>query len=319
MAQPPPYDYYYGKEAEQYTFYRLPKALFTDSRYKTLSDGAKILYGLMLDRMGLSMKNGWLDEHNRVFIYFTLEDVTEQMNCKNDKGVKLLAELDTVKGVGLIERVKQGQGKPTIIYVRKFFGEAEVLTSEKPKSGLPDLPKSALRESRTLDFGKTDANKNEISNPDFNKNNQSHTDYPIQSYPERESYPAATKGPDGMGMDGIRAYRDLIMENIEYDILVERYGHERMDEVVALMVDTVTSNREYIRISSDDYAKEVVKSRFLKITSSHIEYVFDCIDRNTTKVRNVRKYLLAALYNAPATMDTYYRAEVNHDLYGGDF
>ena len=96
MAQPPmPHDYYYGNEADQYTFYRLPKVLFTDSRYKTLSDGAKILYGLMLDRMGLSMKNGWLDEQNRVFIYFTLEDVTEQMNCKNDKGVKLLAELDS--------------------------------------------------------------------------------------------------------------------------------------------------------------------------------------------------------------------------------
>ena len=318
MAQPSPYDYYYGNEAEQYTFYRLPKALFTNSRYKGLSDGAKILYGLMLDRMGLSMKNGWLDGQNRVFIYFTLEDVTEQMNCKNDKGVKLLAELDTVKGVGLIERVKQGQGKPTIIYVRKFFDGTEVLTSEKPKSALLDMPKSGVRQNRSLDFGKTDANKNEFSNPDFNKNNQSDTDYPIQSYPQGESYPASQKGPDGMGMDVIEAYRDLIMENIEYDILLERYGRERMDEVVELMVDTVCSKREYITISSDDYPREVVKSRFLKIGSSHIEYVFDCIDKNTTKVRNVRKYLLAALYNAPATMDTYYRAEVNHDLYGGD-
>ena len=157
MAQPPMlHDYYYGNEADQYTFYRLPKVLFTDNRYKTLSDGAKILYGLMLDRMGLSMKNGWLDEENRVYIYFTLEDVTEQMNCKNDKGVKLLAELDTVKGVGLIERVKQGQGKPTIIYVKKFFDGAEVLTSEKPKSGLPVMPKSALPINRSQDYGKTD-------------------------------------------------------------------------------------------------------------------------------------------------------------------
>jgi len=117
LGQSSPYNYYYGNDAEQSTFYRLPKALFTDDRYKDLSDGAKILYGLMLDRMSFSMENGWFDSQNRAYIYFTLKDVTEQMNCKNDKGVKMLAELDTVKGVGLIECVKQGQGKPTIIYV----------------------------------------------------------------------------------------------------------------------------------------------------------------------------------------------------------
>lgn len=111
----------------------------------------------------------------------------------------------------------------------------------------------------------------------------------------------------------------MIMDNIEYGILEQQYGRERMDEVVELMVDTVCSRRDKITISSDDYPREVVKSRFLKLDSSHIQYVFDCIDKNTTKVRNVRKYLLAALYNAPATMDTYYRAEVNHDLYGGDY
>jgi hypothetical protein len=154
MAQPSPYGYYYGNEADQYTFYRLPKALFTNSRYKGLSDGAKILYGLMFDRMGLSMKNGWLDEQNRVYIYFTLEDVQEYMNCQRDKGMKLLAELDTAKGVGLIERVKQGLGKPTIIYVRKFFEGTDLQTSEKPTSGLPDLPTSAHRHIRPLDYGK---------------------------------------------------------------------------------------------------------------------------------------------------------------------
>jgi len=115
-----PYGYYYGNEADQYTFYRLPKALFTNDRYKSISDGSKILYGLMLDRMGLSIKSGWLDENDRVYIIFTLENVQEFMNCKHDKAIKMLAELDTGKGVGLIERVKQGQGKPTIIYVRNF-------------------------------------------------------------------------------------------------------------------------------------------------------------------------------------------------------
>ena len=134
LSQKIRYDYHYGNEADQYTFFRLPKTLFSNERYKDLSDGAKILYGLMLDRMALSVKNRWLDDQNRVYIYFTLEDIAEQMNCKKDKGVKMLAELDTVKGVGLIERVKQGQGRPTIIYVMKFTDTTEVLTAEKPKS-----------------------------------------------------------------------------------------------------------------------------------------------------------------------------------------
>lgn len=117
-------------------------------------------------------------------------------------------------------------------------------------------------------------------------------------------------------MDMAEAYREIIKENIEYDFLVPRYGRERMDETVELMLETVLSRRPYIRIAGDDFPREVVRSRFLKINSGHLEYVFDCIDKNVTKVNNIKAYLLAALYNAPATMDSYYRAEVNHDLYG---
>lgn len=146
----PLHDYHYGNEAEQYTFYRLPKILFSDIRYKSLSDSAKILYGLMLDRMALSIRNEWLDEKNRVFIYFTLEDIQEYMNCGHNKGVKIMAELISIN---LIERIKQGQGKPSIIYVKKFIvgsdsskypaekklsnSHEEVQTSEKRKSRLP--------------------------------------------------------------------------------------------------------------------------------------------------------------------------------------
>ena len=113
-------------------------------------------------------------------------------------------------------------------------------------------------------------------------------------------------------------YRDLILENIEYDILVqnERLDRDRLDELVELMVDTVCSHREMIRIAGDDYPAEVVKSRFLKLNSSHIEYVLDRMRENTTYVRNIKKYLLAALYNAPATIDSYYTSLVSHDMYG---
>lgn len=125
------------------------------------------------------------------------------------------------------------------------------------------------------------------------------------------SSPQAPRGSDGMGRDWMRereSYRELILENIEYDYLIQNHqlDRDRLDELVELMVDTVCSRRETIRIAGDDYPAEVVKSRFLKLNSSHIEYVLDRMRENTTYVRNIKKYLLAALYNAPATIDSYY-------------
>ena len=135
------------------------------------------------------------------------------------------------------------------------------------------------------------------------------------------SIPQTPRGSDRAGRDWIRereSYRELILENIEYDILAqnERLDCDRLDELVELMVDTVCSHREMIRIAGDDYPAEVVKSRFLKLNSSHIEYVLDRMRENTTYVRNIKKYLLAALYNAPATIDSYYTSLVSHDMYG---
>ena len=114
------------------------------------------------------------------------------------------------------------------------------------------------------------------------------------------------------------SYRALILANIEYDVLSQNVQRDkdRLDELVELMVDTVCSNREMIRVAGDDYPAEVVRSRFLKLNASHIEYVLDRMRENTTYVRNIKKYLLAALYNAPVTMDSYYTSLVSHDLYG---
>ena len=136
------------------------------------------------------------------------------------------------------------------------------------------------------------------------------------------SIPQTPRGSDQKGRDRMRereSYRELILENIEYDCLIQnhRLDRDRLDELVELMVDTVCSNREMIRIAGDDYPAEVVKSRFLKLNSSHIEYVLDRMRENTNYVRNIKKYLLAALYNAPATIGSYYTSLVSHDMYGG--
>ncbi|MGL4791093.1 MAG: replication initiator protein A [Anaerotignaceae bacterium] len=134
-------DYFYGMEAEQYTFYRIPKILFTDENFKGLSVDAKMLYGLMLERMGLSIKNGWIDRERRVFIYFTLEDAMEILGCAHTKAIKIFCELDTLKGVGLIERRKQGQGKPAIIYVKSFG------SMDKNKKAISNEQKKAYENS----------------------------------------------------------------------------------------------------------------------------------------------------------------------------
>ena len=115
--------YYYGQEAMQHTFYRIPKVLFTDARLQGIATDSKVLYGLLLDRMSLSIEHGWVDEDGKVFIYFPVEEAAQLLGCGKDKILKLFAELDSKKGIGLIERKRQGQGKPTRMYVKKFYAE----------------------------------------------------------------------------------------------------------------------------------------------------------------------------------------------------
>ena len=180
----------------------------------------------------------------------------------------------------------------------------------KPYTENPDMDNPCLENRPQLNKEKRNPEKQNTDSPSTEGSN------PIQSSPQSPA------GANRTGRDWMRereSYRELILENIEYDILVqnERMDRDRLDELVELMVDTVCSRRETIRIAGDDYPAEVVKSRFLKLNSSHIEYVLDRMRENTTYVRNIKKYLLAALYNAPATIDSYYASLVNHDLYGG--
>ena len=173
-----------------------------------------------------------------------------------------------------------------------------------PKQAKPVLGKPEQENPAQLN---TDSTNTEKINKDRSRTHQS-------IYPAAPE--AAARGDWMDRIDLVNAYRNIIQDNIEYDFLIDRYGKERLDETVELMLETVLSKRPFIRIAGDDFPQEIVKSRFLKINSGHLEYVFDCIDKNTTKVNNIKAYLLAALYNAPVTMDSYYRAEVNHDLYG---
>lgn len=201
-------------------------------------------------------------------------------------------------------------GDITYTIHEKPVGQKE--KEELPEQGKPEQEKPKRENPRQVNLKQAEP---EQENHAQLNNEQSNTDG-LNTY--QSIYPAEPEAVhDGMDrMELADAYSQIICENIEYDILAERHGKQRMDEAVELMLEVVLSKRPYIRIAGDDFPREIVRSRFLKINSSHLEYVFGCIDRNTTKVENIKAYLLTALYNAPTTMDSYYRAEVNHDLYG---
>ena len=228
MAESMIYDYYYGDESSQFSFYRIPRQLVTGQQFKKISTDAKLLYGLLLDRMGLSVRNGWYDTEGKVYIFYTLDEIEEDLGCGHEKAVKLLSELDTVKGCGLIERVKQGQGRPTKIYVKRFttrrvpaetpapqetprlpkigsqeVGKSEVKSSDNPKSRLPFF--------RSADFGKTDGNYIESNQTDFSYKNQSIHPSPSAEQPR--------------WMDRSEYLRE-IKENIEYPFLCQQFRIE---------------------------------------------------------------------------------------------
>ena len=328
--------YFYGQEAEQYSFYRIPKVLLTDHRYKGVSMEAKVLYGLMLDRMGLSVRNGWLDSDGKVYIYFTLEDALDMLGCGKDKAVRLFKELDVPSGIGLIERRKQGQGKPARVYVKNFTLPPDpetcapatppetpaAQTSEKPKSALPgapaaltfEIPQSALLESGGQDCAKTVPNKT-----DKNKTELSDTEasiHPPAPLPPKRR-PAKQSQQDRM--DQMDAYRALLHENISYgDLLREHpYDADLIDGYVELMVEVCCTRRETVRVNQEELPAAVVRSRFLKLDREHILYVMESMQRNTTQVANIRAYTLSALYNAPVTIGQYYTAQVSHDMAQG--
>ena len=307
------FDYFTGMEAEQYSFYRVPKVLFTEPCFKTLSCEAKVLYGLMLDRMSLSIKNRWLDSEDRVYIIFTVEEIAELMNCGTQKAVKLVKELDSSNGIGLIEKKRLGLGKPNVIYVKNFmirevpdqkptgncadlqseqedhkkiadlqskqkrheecadlqqeaenkgktgislncenhhsgvvkttiqdYGESQFQNSENHNSRMvettnPEFPESQFQNSENHHSGIV-----EITNPECPKSQSNNTDINKTDINETEinqSYPITSdnfqKKKDVM--EEMRAYREVIHENIDY----QYHAKEDVDELVELIVEVM--------------------------------------------------------------------------------
>lgn len=230
------FDYFYGQSGEMFSYFRVPKILFRDIKFKDLSTDAKTLYGILLDRMGLSVKNGWLDEQGRVYIIFPVQEVMDALGCADNKATKLFRELEKF---GLIERKRRGLGKPNLIYV-KNFADPRFRNREKNGSGAAD---SAQQETAKSRGNKTEWNKTEGSEPD-----------PFSSDAEDES-------------DERTRLEAYFMQSLEVDLLLRACPDEEdtIHQIVNLLVDTCSSKRRMLRVAGDDKPAEVVRSRFMKL------------------------------------------------------
>lgn len=377
------FDYYYGAQAEQFNFIRIPKSMIVDPMFADLSVNAKLLYGVLLDRMNLSMKNRWFDSENRVYIIYQIAEIMEDFNFSKKTAVRYLNELEDF---GLVEKKRRGLGLPSLLYVKNFivlqdhsepddtdFNDkseednlsenmenfvnteqetsrgVETYTSRSVDMGTSKgVEQETLRGEGTYTSGSVDVETskgvrqvtsrgvkstlqevtekdpliNKTNNSNTNMNNTDLSNTKTNNTKESNtilSNPVVKQAIDKMGREeesDFDKYKKLVKENIDYDVLIDRHYIEKsiIDGMVNLIVETMISENDYIVISSTKFPKETVKSRFSKLDISHIEYVLECMNHNTTKIKNIKKYLLAALYNAPTTIDSYYKARVQHDM-----
>lgn len=347
--------YFYGKEADQFSYFTIPKILFKDPEYKYMPCEAKLLYGMMLDRMSLSIENQWFDDKKRAFIRISEEFIMENLGCGRNKALNLMKILEQS---GLIERKKMGQGKSSIIYVKKFIrqesadsemsSEAEQHQTEKRDRSSCNVIDEDTESTTDQKFNnQTSEDETAVSEVYFSNNkmfkNQTSGGLEIKQQDVYFSNPNNTKinntkgnntesnhitstdsecpKTDRMGYDidlraKMQGYSAIIRENIDMSglLMANPYDHELIEGIFDLILETVMCEGEKILIASNWYPIELVRSKFLKLNYSHIDYALYCLRNNTTKVKNIKKYLLAVLFNAPSTMDGYFQAEVRHDM-----
>ncbi len=318
-------DYYYGNESEQFTFFRIPKVLFTEERFKKLSAESKVLYGMLLDRMGLSRSNGWLDKDNRVYIVFTIEEIQNNLCCGRQKAVKLMAELDINNGLGLIEKKRQGLGKPNIIFVKNFINsnaqshvnsdvhqKYENQTSASAKIKLQEVTKSNFKEYENQTSGSMNTELLEVLKSNCNNTNINNTDSN-----DIKSNPISDDGQDEMNQ--MNKLESVIKSNIEYDVVFKSNTlvDKDVDNIISVMSDIcIMPDGTSIKVNGISLPISIVKERFMEIRAMHVDYILDSLRENPSDIRNIRAYLITTIFNAPATISQYYRTKVNHDMFG---
>ncbi len=373
------FNYYYGNQADQFSFIRIPRVLLVDPLFEPLTIQAKLLYGVLLDRMGVSMRNGWFDEKNRVYIIYQISEIQTDLGFSKKKSIDYLTELEQF---GLVEKKRRGRGLPSILYVKSFMvpglearstendtstsdtkdlrsvemgtslsdtiasRSTEIVTSRPEEIGelvvkntentafsvISEESRSAeidtstglqvLRGSQIDTFRGSQIALLEVpestllevpkSTPLKNYNNINNIN---ESY-NKSNHISSMVGADEDEMRKMHAYAELIAENMNLEILKQNHRFEEnlLDGIYDLILEVALCKSATMIIASNEYPTELVRNKFLNLNSSHVEYAIECFNQNTTKVRNIKKYMLAILFNAPTTIGSYYTAEVHHDM-----
>lgn len=353
------FDYYYGAEADQFSFIRIPKLMILDPKFEDLSMGAMLLYGLLLDRMNLSMKHGWRDEMNRVYIRFKIEDIQEAMRVSETTATKYLKELEKL---GLVEKKRMGLACGNILYVKNFIspdlrdkalitlknlgngseeGAAETAyTAKVTTNAMSSIPHEASKISITKEIGGNESqdsmgngttvsygyvainnegngttvsagqNNNNINNNKYiniQSNPISDDDKIYMCYRNRAKRVLGFESDEMDKMSKYKIYKTAICDQVNYDSLVEMYpdSADIIRNIVDVMVEIMMSTQPKFMISGNEYDADYVKSRVFCIFDRHIEYMIECIKKNTTKVGNIKAYLRATIFNCTTTLECY--------------
>ena len=320
------FDYYYGVEAEQFTFVRVPKVLFTDKEhFGGLSNEAKLLYGLLLERMSLSRKNNWIDKHNRVYIIFPVEEIEESFDVGHEKALNLLKELDDQSGIWLVKKKRRGLGLPSILYVKNFIVKGEqntnlVPTSRSLENGIQEVGKTDIKKSenqtsanpknRLLEVRKSDSNNIDINNTDM-----SYT-YDQSINQSRAGFQNFSPG-DGL-IDGIdrNAVEEDVKKQIDYDCLISHPDSsviQMAEEIKDLMVDVLCGERSVVS-EGKRVSEETARAAYRKITYEHIQYVMKSLVSYPDKISRIDRFLTASLFNSVYTLTNSTFAGFEHDM-----
>ena len=353
------FDFYIGSQAEQFSFIRIPKLLLLSPEFRELSIQAKMLYAVLLDRMSLSVKNHWVDDQNRVYIIYQVDEIVQDLGFTKRKAMDVLTELEQF---GLVARKRRGRGLPNYLYVKNFLSGLSAFQSagNRQKRDVHSRTSAGGRkESRSADnvtsptlmIGAISANaankqaiqvgtaRKEVQDPApleeqkssllevqkfaplMNKTDRNNTDMSKTKESHIVSNPIISEfktlmGYDGDGHTSVDPLREQIRNNISYmDLKISHpQDGDMIDGIVELILEVELWTRPQIVISGTSFPTDMVQRRFMQLRGDHIEYVLECIHNNKTQVRNVKKYLLAALFNAKATIDSYYDLLVQHDM-----
>lgn len=372
------FDFYYGDESEQYSFYSVPKMFFTNDVFNGLSAMSKLLYSFLLDRMSLSRKRNWIDDKNRAYIKYSLKSICKDMNVSRNSAIKYMRELQEF---GLITKYPK-EGMEDIIYVMDFSKVKQIRYDEQRNINISDTGKETEANNKIEAASDTDI-YDTYAPPDFNKVEQDeniknddlgckgkHTQStgakiePVQnlnwfknctgskSEPVQNLHHSNQKSnnniynplsnTDKIDNDIYKSYPSInrnkninrsmdekidkiddtydyvcqhVKDNIDYDIMIiSPECASWYDDYYNLIVEVLMRNSKTMRISGEDYSMALVKKRFEMLNSSHLQYVHMQISRSTSDIKNIKAYLIKALFNAPVTSNSFWQTKVNHDI-----